>query len=143
MNPKYVPELAHVFHFTLLLFGPEKKKSTEKVAPPQAAGNFAIDYLLCLEYRVPNIYIYVESVLRATQTRVIFNPAIAFQRIHLRIYSLLLNFFLVILPCGSLFALLPLPPLSPPLPNRTPPGPKQRSPDPTRSLPPSTTVPIM
>ena len=140
MNPKYVPELAHVFHFTLLLFGPEKKKSTEKVAPPQAAINFAIDYLLCLEYRVPNIYIYVESVLRATQTRVIFNPAVAFQRIHLLIYYLLLNFFLVILSCGSLFA---LPPLPPPLLTRTPPGSKQRSSDTTRSLPPSTTVPIM
>ena len=25
---------------------------------PQATGNFTIDYLLCLEYRVPNIYIF-------------------------------------------------------------------------------------
>ena len=44
----------------------------------RAAGNLTIDYLLCLEYRVPNIYIYVENVLRATQTRVIFNPAVPF-----------------------------------------------------------------
>ena len=43
---------------------------------PQAAGNFTIDYLLYLEYRVPNIYFYVVNVLRATQTRDIFNPAI-------------------------------------------------------------------
>ena len=41
---------------------------------PQAAGNFSIVYLLCLEYRVPNIYFCVEIVLRAIQTRVIFNP---------------------------------------------------------------------
>ena len=45
---------------------------------PQAAGNFTIDYLLCLKYRVPNIYFYVENVLRDTQTRVISLPAVDF-----------------------------------------------------------------
>ena len=134
------PRIGARLSFYIIVVRAREEKIDGKVAPPQAAINFAIDYLLCLEYRVPNIYIYVESVLRATQTRVIFNPAVAFQRIHLLIYYLLLNFFLVILSCGSLFA---LPPLPPPLLTRTPPGSKQRSSDPTRSLPPSTTVPIM
>ena len=51
-----------------------RPRNREKCAL-QAAGNFTNDYLLCLEYRVPNIYFNVENELRATQTRVTFNPA--------------------------------------------------------------------
>ena len=42
----------------------------------QVADNFTIDYLLCVEYRVPNMYFYVENILRAIQTKIIFNPAV-------------------------------------------------------------------
>ena len=60
---------------------------------PHAACNFTIDYLLFIEYRVPNIYFNVENVLIDTQNIVIFNPAVAYL-----LQSVAIHFILTV-PC--------------------------------------------